>query len=98
MEDVMMEEYQNDVWYIVPKPESKSVVSSKWTCKTKHVADGSKEIFVARRFSQREGIDYEETLAPGSKVYFHQNYHGTCFHDEVGYTLDGCKDNPSLMV
>ena len=39
----MMEEYQslmkNDVWDIVPKPKSKSVVSSKWIYKIKHVAD-----------------------------------------------------------
>ena len=69
------------------------MVSSKWICKIKHGADGSKERFVAKGFSQREGIDYEETLAPGSKVHFIKKYHGTCFHDEVGYTPDGCKDN-----
>ena len=43
-------------------------------------------------FSQKEGIYYEETLAPGSKVHFHQNYHGTRFHDEVRSTPNGCKD------
>ena len=37
-----MEEYQNDVWDIVPKLERKSVVSSKWICNIKHAADGSK--------------------------------------------------------
>ena len=70
MEDAMMEEYHNDVWDIVLKLEIKSVVSSKWICNIKYVADGSKERFVARGLSQREGIDYEETLAPGSKVHF----------------------------
>ena len=98
MVEVMMEEYQNDVWDIVPKLESKSVVSSKSICKIKYNAYGSKARFVARGFSQREGIDYKETLALGIKVHFHQNYHGTCFHDEVGYTPYGCKDKPSLMV
>jgi hypothetical protein len=65
------EEYQsiikNDVWEIVPRPKSKDVVSSKWIFKIKHVADGSiekyKARFVARGFSQKEGIDYEETFA-----------------------------------
>jgi hypothetical protein len=69
--DAMTEEYQsiikNEVWEIVPKPKSKDVVSSKWLFKIKHVADGSiekyKERFVARGFSQKEGIDYEETFA-----------------------------------
>jgi hypothetical protein len=67
-----MEEYQsimkNDVWYIVPRPERKSVVTSKWIYKIKHTTDGSiekhKASFVARGFSQVEEIDYEETFAP----------------------------------
>ena len=53
--------------YKFPKPKGKSVVSSKWTYKIKHAADGSiekyKERFVARGFSQKEGIDYEEIFA-----------------------------------
>ena len=40
------------------------MVSSKWTWKIKHVADGSKSRFVARGFSQKEGADYEETFSP----------------------------------
>ena len=59
---------KNDVLDIVPKPENKSVVSSKWIYKIKHVVDGSiekyKARFVARGFTQKEGIDYEETFAP----------------------------------
>jgi hypothetical protein len=62
--DVVTEEYQsiikNDVWEIVPKPKSKDVVSSKWLYKIKHVVDGSiekyKARFVARGFSQKEGV------------------------------------------
>jgi hypothetical protein len=51
-----------------PRSKEKSVVSSKWIYKTKHVVDGSiekyKARFVARGFSQKEGIYYEETFAP----------------------------------
>ena len=42
-------------------------MTSKWIFKIKHAADGSinkyKERFVARGFSQKEGVDYEETFA-----------------------------------
>jgi hypothetical protein len=68
----MTEEYQsiinNNVWEIVPRPNNKDVVSSRWLFKKKHVVDRSiekhKERFVSHGFSQKEGIDYEETFAP----------------------------------
>eukprot|EP00253_Pinus_taeda_P011785 PITA_11785 len=68
----MVEEYdsivRNSAWEIVPRPEGKSVVGSRWIYKVKQAADGSvekyKARFVARGFSQIEGIDYEETFAP----------------------------------
>ena len=70
--DAMMEEYQsimkNDVWDVVQRLKGKSVVTSKWIFKIKHAADGSvekyKARFVAHGFSQKEGIDYEETFVP----------------------------------
>jgi hypothetical protein len=47
------------------------VVFSKWIYKIKHVVERSiekhKSIFVARVFSQKEGIDYEVTFAPVSR-------------------------------
>ena len=63
--EAMTEEYQsimkNDVWDIVPKPEGKSVVSSKWIYKIKHATNESiekyKERFVARAISQKYRID-----------------------------------------
>ena len=40
----MIEEYQcimkNDVWEIIPRPEGKSVVTSRWLYKIKHGEDG----------------------------------------------------------
>jgi hypothetical protein len=69
--DSVTKEYRsiikNDVWEVVSRPKNKDVVSSKWIYKIKHVADGSiekhKARFVARGFSEKEGIDYEENFA-----------------------------------
>ena len=59
---------KNDVWEVVLRPEGKSVVTSKWLFKIKQKVDGSvknhQARFVARGFSQKEGIDYDETIAP----------------------------------
>ena len=60
--DAMIKEYQsimkNYVQDVVPRPEGKSVVTSKWIYKIKHAVDGSienyKARFVARGFSQKE--------------------------------------------
>jgi hypothetical protein len=55
----MVEEYasimKNDVWDVVSRLKGKSVVSSRWLFKIKHVADGSidnfKAMFAARGLS-----------------------------------------------
>ena len=52
---------------MVPIPKDKSIFSSKWIFKTKHSTDDSIEKFkttlVARGFSHKEGIDYEEQFS-----------------------------------
>ena len=55
------------------RPEGKSIVSSIWIYKIHHAVDDNitryKARFVTRGFSQKEGIDYEETIvATGSQA------------------------------
>ena len=49
------------------RPQGKKVVGSRWIYKVKHAADESvekyKACFVAKGFSQKKGIAYEETFA-----------------------------------
>jgi hypothetical protein len=74
----MVEEYdsivKNSAWEIVPRPVDKSVVGSRWIYKVKQAVDGSvekyKARFVARGFSQIEGIYYDETFAPITRYSF----------------------------
>jgi hypothetical protein len=78
LKDSMMEEYhsimKNDAWEVVLRQEGKSVVTSKWIYKIKHVADDNiekyKERFLARVFSQRDGEDSDETFSPVAKYTF----------------------------
>jgi len=43
--DAMTEEYEsimkNNVWDVVPRPQDKAIVTSKWLYKIKHAVDGS---------------------------------------------------------
>ena len=99
----MVEEYQaimkNDVWEVVPRPKDKSVVSSKWIFKTKHSIDGSiekdKARFVARGFSQKEGIDYEEIFAPIARYTSIRTKACLGIQHEVEATSNGCEDDIS---
>lgn len=70
--DDMDEQYEsiviNDVWDVVPRPNGKSIVTSKWIFNIKHEIDGNiekyKERFIARGFSQKEGEDYYDIFSP----------------------------------
>ncbi len=62
---------KNYVWNIVLIHEVKLVVTSKLIYNINHVVDGSMENynvrFMVRGFSQKEGEEYEETLAQVSR-------------------------------
>jgi len=62
---------ENNVWDIVPRLEWKSVVSSRWIYKIKHVVydiiEKFKARFVAIGFSQKDGVEYEESFSPIAK-------------------------------
>ena len=97
--DAMTEEYEsiikNDVWEVVPRPQDKTVVTSKLLYKIKHAADGSTEKckahFVARGFSQKEGIDYD--ICTGCQIYDHPLDHSPCGFTRMEPTSDGCQDH-----
>jgi hypothetical protein len=59
---------ENNTWKIMPLPKGKQNITSKWIYKVKYNSDHSVDVFkarlVARGFSQKPGIDFEETFAP----------------------------------
>lgn len=63
---------RNNTWTLVPRPNKRKVVSTKRIFKTKYTADGSldkhKARLVARGFTQRLGVDFDETFAPTARM------------------------------
>jgi hypothetical protein len=58
----------NDTWSLVPRPRGVNLVTGKWIFEHKLHADGSLDHYKARwvlqGFTQRPGLDYDETFSP----------------------------------
>ena len=63
---------EKDTWDLVPLLKGRKIFRCKWVYKTKYASDGSverhKDLLVAKGFSQVEGIDYNETFSPVTKM------------------------------
>jgi hypothetical protein len=63
---------RNQVWELVDPPPGCKPIGTKWVWKNKEGKKGevvrNKSRLVAQGFSQKEGIDYEETFAPVARL------------------------------
>ena len=59
---------ENNAWELTELPKGKTAIGCKWVFKIKHDKDGVIERFkgrlVAKGYSQKYGIDYQETFSP----------------------------------
>lgn len=57
----------SDTWTLVPRPPGVNVVTGKWVYRHKFLTDGTLDCYkahwVLRSFTQRPGIDYDETFS-----------------------------------
>ena len=69
--------YSNQIWDLVKVPNGIKPVGYKWVYKRKKGIDGKVETFkvrlVAKWYTQKEGIDYEETFFTSSNAKMYQN-------------------------
>ncbi|KAJ9547459.1 hypothetical protein OSB04_020002 [Centaurea solstitialis] len=72
MPDKLTRFERNQVWTLVPLPNGKMAIGTKWVCRNKKdgrdVVIRNKARLVAQGYCQEEGIDYEETLAPVARL------------------------------
>lgn len=63
---------KNDTWIVVDKPKGQKVIGSRIVLRNKFKEDGTlkrrKARIIARGFSQRPGIDFDETFAPVARL------------------------------
>jgi hypothetical protein len=63
---------KNNTWELVPRPEDKNVIGSKWVFKNKMNEKGqvvrNKDRLVYKGYAQVEGRDFDETFAPVARL------------------------------
>jgi hypothetical protein len=86
MDEELDQMEKNDTWELVPIPKNKNVIDTKWVFRNKLNEDGqvtrNKAKLVCKGYAQIEGIDFEETYAPVSRM------------EEIQFLLDyACSKN-----
>jgi hypothetical protein len=58
---------KNDTWELLPRPNNKNLMGTKWVFRNKLNEDGkvtrNKARFISKGYAHVEGIDFEETFS-----------------------------------
>lgn len=72
MQEELNQFKRSEVWNLVPRHEGMDVIGTKWIYKNKSDENGivtrNKARLVAQGYTQVEGLDFDETLAPFARL------------------------------
>ncbi|XP_059623189.1 uncharacterized protein LOC132266352 [Cornus florida] len=72
MQEELLQFVKNDVWELVSRPSDVNIIGTKWIFKNKLDEHGlvmrNKARLVAQGYTQVEGIDFDETFAPVTRL------------------------------
>ena len=78
---------ENETWELVPRPPGRNVIGGKWVFTRKLGSRGEvekyKARFVARGFTQKAGIDFQETFSPTARLTTVRLLLQICVNDEL---------------
>ncbi|GJU75684.1 retrovirus-related pol polyprotein from transposon TNT 1-94 [Tanacetum coccineum] len=71
-QEVLNQFIANDVWELVPQPKNMTIIGTKWVYRNNldenNVVSQNKARLVAQGYNQQEGINYDETYAPATRL------------------------------